>query len=258
MARIHPTAVVDPAAKLADDVVVGPFAVIDRDVELALHVDVGARVTLTGRTTVGTGTRIYPGAVLGTDPQIVGLEENGGRLEIGSRNVIREFVTIHVGSTRGEGCTRIGDDNYLLNNVHIAHDDQIGSHCVLASFTALGGHVVVEDHVVFGAMTGVHQFVRLGESAFTAANAMVTKDVLPFSKIAGDRAKFAGMNSVGLARREFSPEVVASLRRAFHLIFLSKLRLEPALARVEAECEPCPELTRLLAFARSAERGLVR
>lgn len=255
---IHPTAVVDPEAKLAEDVDVAPYAVIGRDVELAAGVSVGAHSIITGKTSVGEGTKIFPSCVIGTDPQIAGMHGATTSLVIGRDNVIREFAVIHIGSSRGEGFTRIGDANFILNNVHVAHDCQIGSHCVLASFSALAGHVSLEDHVVFGAMTGVHQFVRIGESVFTGANSMISKDAPPFAKVVGDRARFAGVNTLGLERRGFSNEIVRALKHAYHILFQSKLRLEPAMKRVRAECGAVAEVGRLLRFLQESERGFVR
>jgi UDP-N-acetylglucosamine acyltransferase len=255
--RIHPTAVVDPRAKLANDVEIGPYSVISESVELASGVVVGSHVNVMGCTTIGTGTCIHPFAVIGGDPQVWGATGESTALVIGEDNVIREFSSIHAGSPGGGGCTRIGDRNFILNNVHIAHDCQVGSDVVLASFSGMAGHVTVEDHVVFGAMTGVHQFVRIGESAFTAANSMVSMDVPPFSKVAGDRAKLAGLNTVGLDRRGFAPETIATLKHAFHILFQSHLRLAPALARVEDECGDSPEVQRLLRFLATAQRGFI-
>ena len=258
MGLVHPTAIVDPRAKLAEDVEVGPFSVIGENVELAPGVVVGSHVTLMGRTTIGSRTRISPFAVIGGEPQVLGASGENTVLEIGEDNVIREFSSIHVGSPNGGGRTRIGNGNFILNNVHIAHDCRIGDHCVLASFSALAGHVVLEDHVVFGAMTGVHQFVRIGESAFTAANSMLSKDTVPYCKVAGDRARFAGLNSVGLRRRGFSEHAIARLKHAFHILFQSKLRLEPAADLVKRECGDAPEVANLLRFIHESERGFIR
>jgi UDP-N-acetylglucosamine acyltransferase len=255
---VHPSAIVHPRARLAADVEVGPYSVIGEDVELAAGVVIGSHVTLLGRTTVGARTRISPFSVIGGEPQVQGASGESTALVIGEDNLIREFASIHLGSPDGGGCTRIGDGNFILNNVHIAHDCRIGDHCVLASFSALAGHVVLEDHVVFGAMTGVHQFVRVGESAFTAANSMLSKDALPYSKAAGDRAHFAGLNSVGLRRRGFPETVIATLKHAFHLLFHSKLRLEPATDLVKRECGDAPEVAHLLRFIRESERGFIR
>ena len=255
---IHPTAVVDPGAKIADGVELGPYVVIGEGVELAPGVEIGSHAHLEGRTLVGPGTRIFPFAVIGAEPQVKGFSGPTSALIIGRNNVIREYSAIHVGTAEGSGCTRIGDDNLIMNNVHIAHDCQIGSHCIIATFTALAGHVTVEDHVVFGAMTGVHQFARIGESAFTGANSMIAKDAPPFSRVVGDRARFMGLNTIGLRRRDFPPDVIDTLRHAFHLLFHSKLRLQPALARVEEECSGSPEVARLLDFLRKSERGFIR
>ena len=258
MTLVHPTAIVAPGAKLAPDVAVGPYAVIGENVELAPGVVVASHATVTGRTSVGSRTRISSFAVIGGEPQVLGASGENTALVIGEDNLIREFASIHVGSPGGGGCTRIGSHNFILNNVHIAHDCQIGSHCVLASFSALAGHVVLEDHVVFGAMTGVHQFVRIGESAFTAANSMVSRDAVPFAKVAGDRARFAGLNTVGLRRRGFSDASVATLKHAFHLLFSSKLRLEPAVDLVKRECGDAPEVAHLLRFIAESQRGFIR
>ena len=255
---IHPTAVIDPEAKLAESVDVGPYAVIGRDVELAAGVSVGPHTTITGKTSIGEGTKIFPSCVIGTDPQIAGVDGATTSLVIGRDNVIREFAVIHTGSSRGEGFTRIGNENFILNNVHVAHDCQIGSHCVLASFSALAGHVSLEDHVVFGAMTGVHQFVRIGESVFSGANSMISKDAPPFAKLAGDRARFAGINTLGITRRGFSEEVVTALKHAYHVLFQSKIRLKPAMERVREECGTIAEVKRLLHFLEESERGFIR
>jgi UDP-N-acetylglucosamine acyltransferase len=255
---VHPTAIVDPRAKLAEDVEVGPYSVIGENVELAPGVVVGSHVTVMGRTTIGSRTRISPFAVIGGEPQVLGATGENTALVIGEDNLIREFSSIHVGSPNGGGCTRIGNGNFILNNVHIAHDCRIGDRCVLASFSALAGHVVLEDHVVFGAMTGVHQFVRIGESAFTAANSMVSKDAVPYAKVAGDRARFVGLNTVGLRRRGFSDATIATLKHAFHLLFSSKLRLELAADLVKRECGDTPEVAHLLRFIHESQRGFIR
>jgi len=255
---VHPTAVVDPRAQLAQGVEIGPYSVVGEHVALAAGVVIGSHVTLMGRTSIGPRTRISPFAVIGGEPQVLGASGENTVLEIGADNVIREFSSIHVGSPNGGGRTKIGDHNFILNNVHIAHDCRIGDHCVLASFSALAGHVVLEDHVVFGAMTGVHQFVRIGESAFTAANSMLSKDTLPYSKVAGDRARFAGLNSVGLRRRGMPEPTIARLKHAFHILFHSKLRLEPAADLVKRECGDVPEVAHLLRFIEESERGFIR
>lgn len=258
MPRVHRTSIIDPGAKLAEDVEVGPGAVIDGSVELESGVVVGPYVVVTGHTRVGARTRIYPFAHIGGDPQDKSFSGETTRLEIGEDNVIREHATLHVGTAKGGGCTRIGDDNLIMNSVHIAHDCRIGSHTIVASFSGLAGHVEVEDHAVLGAYTGVHQFARVGESVMTAANSMLNKDAPPFCLVAGDRARLIGLNVVGMRRRGLPAEAQAAIKRAFHILFYSKLRAEPALARVREELGGTPEVTRLLRFLESAQRGFVR
>jgi UDP-N-acetylglucosamine acyltransferase len=257
VARLHPTAIVDPRAKLAGDVSVGPYAVIGEDVELAEGVQVDAHVVIRGKTSIGRRTRIFPFAVLGEAPQVRGNIGDPTALAIGEDNLIREFVSIHVGTPEGGGCTRIGDDNLIMNHVHIAHDCDIGSHCEITSYSGLSGHVVVGDHSVLGGKTGVHQFVRIGESVFTAGGAMLTRDAAPFTRVAGDRARHMGLNAVGLRRRGFGAQEIAGVKHALHLVFNSKLLLEAALERVEAECSGA-EVARLVAFLRQSERGFIR
>jgi UDP-N-acetylglucosamine acyltransferase len=255
---VHPSAIVDPRVKLGDDVEVGPYCVLGPDVELGDNVVVQPHVVINGHTSIGAGTRISPFACIGGEPQDRGFAGETTRLAIGRDNVIRENVTIHVGTPKGGGCTRIGDDNLIMNGAHIAHDCQIGSQTILASFVGIAGHVQVEDHAVLGAFTGVHQFCRIGESVMTAANTMLPKDAVPFAMVAGDRARLVGLNVVGLRRRGFCPETIRKLKRVFHLIFHAKLRLEPALERVREELSDSPEVERLLRFLETSERGFVR
>jgi UDP-N-acetylglucosamine acyltransferase len=258
MPRIHPAAIVDPAAKLADDVEVGPLSCVGPGVELGPGVVVGSQVSIIGRTRVGARTRIHPFAAIGGDPQDKSFAGERTRLEIGADNVIREHVTIHVGTPQGGGCTRVGDDNLIMNGAHVAHDSQVGSHTIVASFVGLAGHVVVEDYAVLGAYTGVHQFARVGESVMTAANSMLSQDAPPFAMVAGDRARLVGLNVVGLRRRELSENALPALKRAFHLLFASKLRLDVAVARIRDELPAVPEVERLLGFLERSTRGFCR
>lgn len=258
MTSVHPSAVVDPRAKLASGVEVGPFSLVGPDVELGENVILQAHVVVTGHTSVGAGTRIFPFACVGGEPQDKKFTGEATRLVIGRDNVIREGVTIHVGTPGAGGCTRLGDDNLIMNGAHIAHDCRIGSHVIVASFCGLAGHVAVEDYAVLGAFTGVHQFSRVGESVMTAANSMLSRDAPPFSMVAGDRARLVGLNLVGLRRRTLSREAVRRLKRAYHLLFHARLRLEPALAAVREELGTEGEVGRLLHFLETSERGFVR
>ncbi len=258
MTSVHPSAIVETGAKLAEDVEVGPYALVGSEVELAAGVVVGPHAVLLGRTLVGERTRIFPTACIGGEPQDRSFSGEATRLVIGRDNVIREHVTIHVGTREGGGCTRLGDDNLIMNSAHVAHDCQIGSHCIVASFVGLAGHAVVEDHAVLGAYTGVHQYARIGESVMSAAGALLAKDAPPFSLVAGDRARLVGLNSLGIRRRGFSPEAMRDLKRSFQVLFRSRLRLRPALERVREEVGHVPEVARLLQFVETSQRGICR
>jgi len=255
---VHPTAHVEDGAVLAADVVVGAFSFVGREVELGQGVKVAEHVTLIGRTRIGADCRIFPHACLGGEPQDRSFDGASTSLEVGARGQIREHVTIHVGTTRGGGCTRIGEDAFLMNSAHIGHDCQIGNNVIVASFCGLGGHSKVEDFAVLGAYTGLHQYARVGESVMVASGSKLTLDAPSFAMVAGDRARLVGLNSVGLRRRGFSAKTRGQIKHAFHLIFQSKLRLEEALARVDAEIGAVPEVERLVSFLRKTERGFCR
>lgn len=258
MARVHPTAVVDPRARLADDVAIGPYVVIGPDVELATGVEIVSHVHVMGRTAIGARTRVFPFAVLGADPQVRDGRREATTLQVGEDNVIREHVTIHTGTRSGGPGTRIGDGNLLMNNAHVAHDCRVGSHCELSAFAALSGHVTLEDHAVLGGKSGIHQHVRVGESAFAGAGAILTRDALPFSRVAGDRARFVGLNTLGLLRRGFGSDTIERLKHAMHLLLHSKLLLAVAVERIARECGDAPEVAKLLGFATSSQRGFAR
>jgi UDP-N-acetylglucosamine acyltransferase len=256
--RIHASAAVDSRAKIAEDVEIGAFAVVGPEVELASGVELRPHAYVWGRTVVGEGTRVFPFAVLGEEPQDKSFSIEPTELVIGRKNVIREHVTIHVGTRKGGGSTRLGDDNLVMNGVHVGHDTQVGSHCIIASHCAIAGHVTVEDYAVVGGLSGIHQFARIGESAMVAALSGVTKDAPPFSLVAGERATLRGLNTVGITRRGFSEGTRRQLKRAYHILFGSKLRLELAMARVREEGLDAPEVGRLLDFLMSSERGFSR
>jgi UDP-N-acetylglucosamine acyltransferase len=257
-AVVHPSACVEEGASLAADVVVGAFAFVGAEVELEEGVEVGPHASLIGRTRIGPHSQVFPHACLGGAPQDREFSGESTRLEVGARTVIREHVTINVGTPRGGGCTRLGEDNFVMNGAHIGHDCQIGDHTIIASFCGLGGHTQVDDHAVLGAYTGLHQYARVGESVMVAGGAKVSQDVPPFTMVAGDRARLVGLNSVGLRRRGFPAKTRSEIKHAFHLIFQSKLRLEEALARVDQEIGAAPEVERLVSFLRKTERGFCR
>ena len=258
MTRVHPSAVVDRRAKLADDAVIGPYCTVGPEVELGPGVELVSHVHVAGHTTVGPRTRVFPFVVLGEEPQDKSFSGESTALTIGADNVIREHSSIHVGTPRGRGRTSIGDDNLIMNGAHIGHDARIGSHIIVASHVAIAGHVVVEDHANIGGLSGVHQWARIGESAMVAALSGVTLDAPPFSLVAGERATLRGLNAVGLRRRGFAREVREELKRAYHLLFFSKLRLGPALERVRGAGFQSEEVARLVRFFESSERGVSR
>ncbi|MCP3983947.1 MAG: acyl-ACP--UDP-N-acetylglucosamine O-acyltransferase [bacterium] len=258
MPQVHPTAVVDPGAKLADDAVVGAYATVGPEVELGPGVELRPHAHVWGRTRVGEGSRIFSFAVVGEEPQDESFSGETTELVLGRKNVIREHASIHVGTAKGGGSTRLGDENLIMNGVHIGHDARIGSHCIIATHCAIAGHVEMGDYAVIGGLSGVHQFARIGESAMVAALSGVSKDAPPFSIVAGERTTTRGVNVIGLKRRGFSPEVRSQIKRAFHILFGSKLRFEVALAQVREEGLDSDEVTRLLAFVESSERGVSR
>ncbi len=258
MAIVHPTALVDPGAELAEDVRIGAYAVIGPEVVLGPGVEVRPHALLTGRTRIGARTRVFPFAVLGEEPQDKSFSDEATELVIGADNVLREHVTIHVGTAKGGGSTRIGDDNFIMNGVHVAHDVQIGSHVIVASQVAIAGHAEIQDYAVIGGLSGVHQNARVGESAMVGALSGVTLDAPPFSLVSGERATLRGVNVVGLRRRGFSREVRQEIKRAYHLLFHSKLRLEEALEKAHKEGFRSAEVARLLGFVEGSARGVSR
>ncbi len=255
---MHPTAIVEKGAELADDVRVGAFAVIGPEVRLAAGVEIRPHALVTGRTRIGERTRVFPFAVLGEEPQDKSFSDEATELMIGADNVLREHVTIHVGTQKGGGSTRIGDDNFIMNGVHVAHDVQIGSHVIVASQVAIAGHAEIQDYAVIGGLSGVHQHARVGESAMVGALSGVTLDAPPFSLVSGERATLRGVNAVGLRRRGFPREVRQEIKRAYHLLFGSKLRLEEALEQAKKERFASAEVERLLAFVEASARGVSR
>jgi len=255
---IHPAALVDPTAEIAAHVEIGPFAVVGAGVRIGTGVSVGHHASVLGPCEIGAGCQIFPFASIGSAPQDLTYRGEPTRLEIGCDNVIREHVSIHRGTVEGGGCTRIGDANWIMNASHIGHDCVVGSSIVMASFGGLAGHVVVEDHAVLGAYTGVHQHARIGESAMTASGSRVSLDAPPFGLVAGDRARLVGLNTIGLERRGFEAPTVAAIKHAHHLVFHSRLRLEEAVARIGAEIAGVPEVDRFVGFLRDSERGFCR
>ena len=256
--RIHSTAIVDGEARLADDVEVGAYSVIGPGVEIGAGTRVGPHVVIQGPTRIGRDNRIYQFASVGDAPQDKKFAGEATRLEIGDRNTIREFVTINRGTVQDAGVTRIGDENWIMAYVHIAHDCQVGNDVIFANNASLAGHVHIDDHVILGGFSAVHQFCRIGAHAFTAAGTIVTQDVPPYVMAAGYRAAPLGLNAEGLKRRGYTPEQLKMLRRAYKLLYRSGLKLEEALERMRAMAEEEPAVAPLVSFVEGAQRGIIR
>ena len=256
--RIHPTAIVDGGAELDHEVQVDAYAIIGPTVRIGRGTRVGAHAVLDGRTTIGCDNHIFHHVSIGAAPQDLKYRGEDSELIIGDGNQIREFATLHTGTSGGGMVTRVGDRNLLMNYSHIAHDCRLGTRIVVANGAQLAGHVLVEDHVIVGALVGVHQFVRVGESAILGAGAMLSQDVPPFCNATGDRARLHGLNLVGLKRRGLAADVVTNIKRAYRLVFKSGLRLADALERARREIPASPEVEHFLAFIQSSERGLCR
>lgn len=219
MAEIHPTAIVETGAGLGVDVRIGPYCVVGPEVVLGAGVELISHVVVTGRTTIGAATRIYPFAAIGTPPQDMKYDGEPSELVIGERNVLREQVTINPGTRGGGMVTRIGDDCLFMVGAHVAHDCVIGDHVVLANNVALAGHVEVQDFAILGGLSGIHQFVRIGRHAMVGGASAVDTDIIPYGSVMGNRARLIGLNLIGLKRRGFSPESVKSLHVAYRMIF---------------------------------------
>jgi UDP-N-acetylglucosamine acyltransferase len=256
---IDPRADVHPDAVLAADVRVGPWSVIGPEVEVGAGTVIGPHVVIKGPSRLGRDNQIHPFASIGGDPQDKKYQGSGeSRLELGDRNVIREYTTINRGTDAGGGVTRLGDDNWILAYVHIAHDCQVGSHTVFANNATLAGHVTVEDYAILGGFAGVRQFCRVGAYAFCAIASVVLKDVPPFFTVAGNAARARGLNREGLRRHQFPAEALERLRKAYRVLCRMNLTLAEALSQLRLLGAESPEVERLRLFVESSERGVIR
>ena len=255
---IHPQAIVDPSAKIADDVSIGPFCVIGADVEIDSGTTVASHVVINGPTRIGKDNEIFQFASIGEKPQDLKFDNEQTELIVGDRNRIREYVTLHRGTPSGGNVTKIGNDNLLMASVHVAHDCIVGNSVILANATALAGHVVVDDHVILGGYTTVHQFTRIGAHAFTGFSTAIDRDVLPFFTVAGNRARAVGINKEGLKRRGFSPESIRALQEAFKLLIKSTCSHKVALEKVDEIASRDENVRMMLDFLNASERGWIR
>jgi len=263
MTQIHPSALVDAQAELAADVVVGPYAVIGPHVRVGEGSSIGAHCVVEGHTTIGRDNRIFQFASIGAAPQDMKYRGEPTRLVIGDRNTFREFVTVNTGTVQDEGVTRVGDDNWVMAYVHIAHDVRLGSHCVLANNATLAGHVHVGDWATVGGLSGVHQFVKIGAHAMIGFQAHVAQDVPPFITADGHPLAARAINLTGLKRRDFSAGRITAIKQMHKLIYRSGLPLADAVAQIGAlrdGADPAAQgdITLMLDFLVAATRGIVR
>ncbi|HUO45147.1 MAG TPA: acyl-ACP--UDP-N-acetylglucosamine O-acyltransferase [Burkholderiales bacterium] len=258
MASIHPTAIVDHGAQLADDVEIGAYALIGPHVEIGAGTRVGPHAVIKGRTRIGRDNRIFQFVSLGEEPQDKKYRGEPTRLEIGDGNTIREFCTFNCGTAQDAGVTRLGDDNWIMAYVHLAHDCQVGSHTIFANGAQLAGHVHIGDYAILGGFTMVHQFCRVGAHSITGISSVLLQDVPPFVTASGSPASPYGINSEGLKRRGFAADTIAAIKRSYKTLYKSGLTLEDARQGIAGQVADHPELQLLLDFLAHSTRGIVR
>ena len=256
--QIHSTAVVSAKAQIGSGCYIGPYAVIGDDVTLGSGVRIDGHCVIDGRTRIGEETHVFPFVSIGLPPQDLKFAGESTETEIGRRNRIREFATIHRGTSGGGGLTRTGDDCFLMAQAHVAHDCLLGNDVIMANAATLAGHVIVDDGANIGAYSGVHQFCRVGREAYVGGYSVVVKDALPFALTVGNHAKCYGLNKVGVRRRGHSRETIAALHHAFHLLLSSKLNTTQALERIREEIKNSEEVNELVRFVETSKRGVVK
>ena len=255
---IHNTAIIDDSAKIADDVHVGPYCVIEADVEIQSGTIIEPHVVIKGPTLIGKDNHIFQFASIGEQPQDLKYAGEYTRLEIGDRNTIREYVTMHRGTEQGGGITRIGSDNLFMAYTHVAHDCLIGNHIILANNATLAGHVTVGDHAILGGFTSVHQFTRIGAHCFTGFATALDRDVLPYFIVAGNRARAIGINKEGLRRRDFSKETIRALQEVFKILVKAKGSHQEAVEKAKVLAKDSVEVQQVLDFLEQSQRGWTR
>jgi len=255
---IHPTAIISPTAKIGADCHIGAFSILGDEVILGDRVHLDSHVVIGGKTIIGDESRIFPFVSIGLAPQDLKYGGEPTATEIGKRNQIREFVTVHRGTAGGGGLTRIGDDNLLMAQAHVAHDCRLGNEIIMANAATLAGHVEIADRANIGAYSGVHQFCRIGLEAFVGGYSVVVKDAMPFATIQGNHAKCYGLNRVGMKRRGYAKETIEKLHRAYHLLLSARLNTTQAVEKIKNEIKGCAEVDRLVEFIETSKRGVVK
>jgi UDP-N-acetylglucosamine acyltransferase len=255
---IHPSAIIHPAARLGAKVSIGAYSIVGEHVEIGNDTRIGPHVVIEGHTRIGRNNRVFQFCSLGAVPQDKKYADEPTRLEIGDGNTIREFCTLNCGTAQDAGVTRMGNDNWIMAYVHLAHDCQIGDHTIFANNAQLAGHVNVGDHAILGGFTGVHQFVRVGAHSFTAIATVLVHDLPPYVMAAGDTAKPYGINVEGLRRRGFSAEALTAIKRAYKTLYKSGLTLDQAKVELAEQASTCAEIGVLSEFLQGCTRGIVR
>jgi UDP-N-acetylglucosamine acyltransferase len=255
---IHPTAIVSPDAKLAADVIIGPYCRIGDRVTVGNGCRFDSHVIVEGPTTIAESNHFFPFCTIGLQPQDLKFKGEDTRLSIGSNNVFREYVNIHRGTQGGGGHTIIGNDNFLMVYSHVAHDCFLGSHIIMANAATLAGHVTIEDHATIGAFSGIHQFCRVGTHGYVGGYSVVTKDVLPYSKTVSERNTHAfGVNTIGLERKGFTSEQIEKIKEAFRMLLQSKLNTTQAVEAIQSRIQS-PEVETLVHFIKTSNRGVIK
>jgi UDP-N-acetylglucosamine acyltransferase len=255
---IDSTAIIDKHAELADGVSIGPYSVIGPDVRIDSGTVVGPHVVIKGPTSIGKHNRIYQFASVGEDPQDKKYAAEITRLEIGDRNTIREFTSMHRGTQQDQGVTRIGSDNLFMAYTHVAHDCLIGDHVIMANGASLAGHVHLNDHAILGGFTLVHQFTQIGQYSFAAMGSAITQDIPPFVMVGGKPTRPHGINSVGMERNGIASEDIRLIRKAYKLIYKMNLKLEDAIEQMEEMADDSKELAKMISFLRNVTRVILR
>jgi len=256
--KAHPTAIIEPGAKIADDVEIGAYSIIGPRVSIDEGTIVGPHVTISGGTSIGKKNHFYQFSSIGEPPQDKKYSGEDTSLEIGDNNTVREFCTFNTGTAQGGGVTRIGSNNWIMAYVHIAHDCIIGDNVILANNATLGGHVSIGDFAILSGFAGVHQFVEIGEYSFVSFASFVNQSIPPYVTVAGEKAKAKGVNTEGLKRRGFTPAQVQNVRRAYRTLYRSGLSLEEARKKLADMAEESGEIAPLVHFLDHVERSIIR
>lgn len=255
---IHSTAIIHPTAELADDVSVGPFTLVGAGVQIDAGSIIGSHVVIKGPTHIGKDNRIFQFSSIGEDTQDMKYRGEPTRLEIGDRNIIREYCTIHRGTVQDKSLTKLGNDNLLMAYTHVAHDCLVGSHVIMANAASIAGHVLVEDFAILGGFTLVHQFCKIGQYSFSAMGSIISRDIPPYVLVGGQPTKPHGINAVGLDRQGFGQEAIRQVKKAYKIVYKSGLKLEDAILALEEMAEETPEVKCLVNFLKQTQRSILR